>query len=381
MELYTIADHMAEFYNLLQDDLSRNIFWARMQFDLEPSMSRAVQLLRFTEGYTDDEFAALNHWKEIFHDLRDAQKKIFLYGAGSFGRLTADLILKDGEDFFAFCDRQGSDTGGNLNILGKPVYSPDYLFKHMQQSYVVIATIDYYKDIEYFLLQNGFPPEQILQFHFEWYFNSNNKASNKQYFAFPELYRKGTTFVDAGCFDGENSIQFAKWCEGNYESILAFEPDDENYRICSSRMKNAGLHNVNLIKAGLSSRMGKSDFITGLDDAGYIIDEKAQSKSLIDSIHSDGELESIQTTTLDGLSKHIKAGFIKMDIEGSELSALQGAHNTIKRDKPFMAVSIYHRCGDVLAIMDYLHQIIPEYRFWIRHYGPLSVDTVLYASV
>ena len=76
-----------------------------------------------------------------------------------------------------------------------------------------------------------------------------------------------------------------------------------------------------------------------------------------------------------------EVGFIKLDIEGAELDALHGAERTIIRDKPFLALSVYHRNGDVLALMTFLHEIVPEYKFWLRHYGPLHYETVLYASV
>lgn len=381
MNPYDSVDHIATLYELLQDDLSRSIFWARLQFDFNPTMNGAIQLLQFSEGYTEEEILALKTWKKTFRKLHDAQKQIFLYGAGSFGRLTADLILREGEDFFAFCDRRASEPSVTLDILGKSIYSPNYLFENMDQCYVVITTTEYYREIEQYLCQNGFMQDHILPFHFEKYFGSRIDASGKQYLEFPNLFKQNTTFVDAGCFDGENSIQFAKWCRGNYESILAFEPDAENYHICKERMKAAGLHDIKLIQAGLACQTGTSKFISGLDDVGYIIDEKQQSEFLVDVVHNDGEMGSIQTVSLDELVDCITVGFIKMDIEGSELRALQGAQNTIKRDKPFMAISVYHRRGDVLAIMGYLHQLVPEYRFWIRHYGPLEVDTVLFASI
>ena len=73
-----------------------------------------------------------------------------------------------------------------------------------------------------------------------------------------------------------------------------------------------------------------------------------------------------------------------MDIEGAELDALYGAKNTIVRDKPLLAVCVYHKSGDILAIMDYLHCVLPEYRFKLRHYngaGVVGSETVLYAFV
>ena len=70
-----------------------------------------------------------------------------------------------------------------------------------------------------------------------------------------------------------------------------------------------------------------------------------------------------------------------MDIEGAEFDALHGAKKTIIRDKPLLAICLYHLRGDVFAIMDYLHQLLPEYRFILRHYTSEMSETVLYTSV
>lgn len=272
MNFYDNIDHIAAMYELLQDDLSRNIFWARLQFDLTPTMSGAIQLLQWSEGYTEDEVIALKTWKETFRKLHDAQKQIFLYGAGSLGRLAADLILKEGEDFFAFCDRRASELAGTPDVLGRPVYPPNYLFENANQCYVIIATTDYYTEIEQFLLQNAFPQDHILPLHFERYIDCSSAMHGKQYFAFPDLYRKGTAFVDAGCFDGETSIQFAEWCGNQYEGILAFEPDSRNFRICKERMEKAGLRHFDVIQAVLSAGRGAVRFVGGLDEVSYIPD-------------------------------------------------------------------------------------------------------------
>lgn len=89
---------------------------------------------------------------------------------------------------------------------------------------------------------------------------------------------------------------------------------------------------------------------------------------------------SIQTVPLDSLTGDIEVGFIKLDVEGAEMDVLQGAQKTIKRDKPFLALCVYHRRGDVLTMMRYINSLVPEYQFWLRHYGPMGIETVLYAS-
>ena len=90
---------------------------------------------------------------------------------------------------------------------------------------------------------------------------------------------------------------------------------------------------------------------------------------------------SIRIAAIDDIVDDRTVGFIEMDIEGAELDALHGAKNTIVRDKPPLAICVYHRQGDVFAIMDYLHQLLPEYRFLLRRYSASATETVLYASV
>jgi hypothetical protein len=70
-----------------------------------------------------------------------------------------------------------------------------------------------------------------------------------------------------------------------------------------------------------------------------------------------------------------------MDIEGSELKALHGAENTIKNNKPKLAICIYHKPEDITEIQRYLMSIVPEYKFGIRHYADHEFETVLYAFI
>ena len=70
---------------------------------------------------------------------------------------------------------------------------------------------------------------------------------------------------------------------------------------------------------------------------------------------------------------------MKMDIEGSELEGLKGARKTIQRDKPKLAICIYHRLEDMTEIPLYIKELVPEYKLYVRHHSSCDSETVLYA--
>jgi hypothetical protein len=72
--------------------------------------------------------------------------------------------------------------------------------------------------------------------------------------------------------------------------------------------------------------------------------------------------------------------FIKMDIEGSEMEALKGAASTIRTKKPRLAISVYHKPEDIITIPAFLQNLVPEYKFYLRHDCLVNLtETVLYA--
>ena len=58
--------------------------------------------------------------------------------------------------------------------------------------------------------------------------------------------------------------------------------------------------------------------------------------------------------------------YIKYDVEGAEKQALLGSIATIRRCRPALLVSLYHRTEDLFALPLLVHQICPSYRFYLR---------------
>lgn len=362
-DMYDFLERASECYGLLQDELSRKIFWARLQCDFSYSPETTMELVRLGEQkkWLDALEAKI---PDIAYRARKENKKIILYGTNATGATVAALFKGKDTDFYGFCGRRAASFPDG--IMGKPVISPEYLFQHSEEFCVIIAASEAGEEIRSILKENHFPEGQILAC-----FKPEGEVDH-QYFDFPSLFRRGTAFVDGGCLDCRTSYLFDTWCEGEYSKIFAFEPDPISYSICERNLAQKEIKNCQLVRAGLSDHDGEVKFQTGLYGASHIIKgEQAVS----------GEAVPVPVTTIDNIVGEEKVGFIKMDIEGAELDALHGAENTITRDRPLLALSVYHIAGDMLAIMDYLHALIPEYRFWLRHYSVEAVDTVLYASI
>ena len=174
-------------------------------------------------------------------------------------------------------------------------------------------------------------------------------------------------FIDCGAFIGDTIqifIMRAKKARIKDYSIVAFEPSSRNAAIIEKYFKKNA--KVRLVKKGVSNCKKAVPFIQdGL-------------KSKVD-FNSEFEREHIEVVPLDSIEECQKATYIKMDIEGQELSALEGAKTIIQKNKPKLAICIYHSNEDMLDIPIYIKKLNPQYKLYVRHYSRGASETVLYA--
>ena len=74
-----------------------------------------------------------------------------------------------------------------------------------------------------------------------------------------------------------------------------------------------------------------------------------------------------------------KVDFIKMDIEGAETDAIIGAKKILKKYKPKLAISIYHKPDDFWSIPLLIKDINTDYKFMFAHHSPIQWESVIYA--
>ena len=183
-----------------------------------------------------------------------------------------------------------------------------------------------------------------------------------QYFE-PFLNLSNETFVDVGGFDGLTSFQFVNYCNDPVK-IIFFEPDGDNMAVAKSRLALVGCA-VDFFQMGLSEkpqqlRFSNSGSTSTITENGDIIIDTNSIDNVLQSYSNDDKF------------------YIKMDIEGWELSALEGAKETIKNKRPKLAICVYHKPNDLLDIYNYVKAINPSYKVYLRHYTEGIDETVMY---
>jgi len=334
----------------LQDDISRFIFDRRLLYAITGDGVYINQII-----------ASLPQKKELdqaVEKCREHADRLVVWGVGN------DLLILLGlyPDFPVkyFCDRDEHKQQNGWR--GFPVISPEELAGKKDEIYVAVNTSAYQEEIVKFLKEQGFAEDRMINLGYIM-----NSLLSAQYFDADIMSpQEGEVFIDGGCFDCSTDKAFIKWCNGNYRKIFAFEPDAENYKKCLEKCRKEGITQMELYNKGLWDCETELSFEAG-GGQGSKIGEQGEN------------VMKISTVAIDDVAGEEEVSFIKLDVEGAELKALQGAAGTIQRCRPRLAVCIYHKPEDVIEILEYILSLHEDYKLYIRHYQMSSCETIVYA--
>jgi len=178
----------------------------------------------------------------------------------------------------------------------------------------------------------------------------------------------GDIVMDAGAWTGDTAIPFAR-AVGSTGHVYAFEPAAPAFASLQHNIRQAQLTaRVTPINMGLGVREMDCSFTV------------ANAKSGSSHLDAAGEM-TVHLAALDTFcqSRRIRPTLIKMDIEGAERDAIEGAQGMIRDLAPKLQICLYHKPADLWEIPLRLQQIRPSYRFYLGHHELELAETVLYA--
>ena len=345
-------------------------------------------------------------------------KPIVIFGCGNLGKKTGAFLLSKKYNLVAYSDNNELKWGSELNGVAilvpyeaKELYGTEAIFIvciwSPERSYALfkkqLTDLGVQHIIHAAAIMLSFPDELLPYFHFQSpeYFLKHKKEltevynlladeeSKKQYLAhvdcrmtlnfeglpvpdtrnqyFPADVIKLSdheVFFDAGAYNGDTLQDFCERTKFKYARYIALEPDPENYVALGKRIDKLNAPNVDTYKYAVGSENCFLNFeATGVGDAGI----------------SDKGSIRVECVRIDDKFYDEAPTYLKFDIEGAELDALDGADRTIETYKPVLAVCIYHLPDDLWTIPLYLKNKYPFYNFFARTHQYDGLDFILYA--
>lgn len=337
-----------------------------------------------------------------------------IYGAGNIGREVAAVLKESGRTVRAFIDARATGEIGGVPIhapntsearklasVGLPVvigifnYTVDPIQIHELLKEIGFSQVfSFYQFQEQFNLGSHFwltgrahllqhrdklracwsllADEasrevflNVLRLRLTYDFNSLRQPTYDQYW--PDglpMGEKPIRLVDGGAFDGD-TIELLRGRGLSFGAIAAFEPDDKNFQKLKKTVEKhlPSLGDVTLWPCGMGEKAEFVRFTSGLG-MGSAVDQHGES--------------FIQIVTVDDVLPAFAPTYIKLDIEGFEMAALQGAAESIRRHQPAVAVCIYHKPDDLWQLPLYLAELLPSHRVYLRYHAFQGFELVAY---
>ena len=170
---------------------------------------------------------------------------------------------------------------------------------------------------------------------------------------FGEKVKEGDIVYDVGAHAGFYTLLAAELV-GKNGKVFSFEPDPRNVFYLKKNVSLNKYNNIEVLETAVSGKTGIYSF-------------NAEKDSFYSKFSKDGVLK-VKTIALDDLrSKEgiLPPNVVKIDVEGAELSVLEGTAKILKEFKPLIFLSthsqeIYNLCLNFLKPLGYNLEIIEQ---------------------
>ncbi len=176
---------------------------------------------------------------------------------------------------------------------------------------------------------------------------------------------RGDIVMDVGAYDGDTAVVYSDRV-GSRGRVMALEPSVANYEKLVQRIRTQHLTNVTPLLLGAWNSDSVLRFKEGAGASAKIGDDGNVQVVVapVDNLVADHRLPRIDV--------------LKLDVEGAEKAALEGARKSLERFRPTLHISIYHRFDDLFELPLMLSEWLPRYRWYMGHHSYYQMETDLY---
>lgn len=349
--------------------------------------------------------------------VRETGHPIYIYGTGGGAKKAYEFFKTNGTEIVAFSDRPEFFNMGD-RLEGKPIIDVKELLVSEEEIVLCVASMDtklykYINKCKHIFFCSYFVRNNHYEMTADWV-SKNEEAINKVYNClgddlskktflsyidaranciesdminlpisfclsqqyFNDLYPKDRfgehVLVDCGAYTGDTAASFIDFIDdGKTVKVCAFEADMKNY---DSLTKESKTHK------------GIIPYPFAVGDREQVLYIEGDGQSFSKLVDYETE-HSITVKKLDDvlLKEGIVPTYIKMDIEGSEIPALNGATELIKKYMPMLGICVYHKLDDLITIPNFIFELQrnstsgKEYKYYLRQHSYGTDELVFYA--
>jgi FkbM family methyltransferase len=228
-----------------------------------------------------------------------------------------------------------------------------------------------YKIIELLRLDNSLLLVfDVPNYNFKFYSRVTRKINN---FAIQDMYvsmssheeeilehftpKEGDVIIDIGAAFGFYTILASKMI-GPKGKVIAIEPQPESFQMLNSNIKLNKLNNVKTLNYAVYSNETKLQLYSSYS----VLPERAGNNT--------SDYIEINCNKLDNLISQIekidKVNWIKIDVEGTELEVLKGAHNILSKNKDIALLIEIHNISEGKNLFQSIMDLLDSYNFKIE---------------
>lgn len=191
----------------------------------------------------------------------------------------------------------------------------------------------------------------------------------------PEVFAQpGDVVLDGGAGWGDTALYFAD-AVGPGGRVVSCEISPANAQVIAVNLDaNPDLRDrVEVVPYALWDRSGER----------LRFSEAGQASVLGSAGGDDGGGTEVETRTVDDLVAELgieRLGMVKFDIEGAEPQALAGMTATLRRDRPKLALALYHDPMHFIDLPAAIDDLGVGYRFFLGQGAPGTPETILFAT-
>ncbi|MDE7281655.1 MAG: FkbM family methyltransferase, partial [Ruminiclostridium sp.] len=176
------------------------------------------------------------------------------------------------------------------------------------------------------------------------------------------------TYVDLGAYNGDTIDKFLRITGKRFNEIYAVEPDFRNFGRMVRRNYALGRGIFHPINAAAWSENTELEFR-----------RSGGRNSSVSTKYGRGTIVKVNGISTDAMLGEKIPTLIKLDVEGCEREALEGARKSISQHKPKLILSAYHRTEDLLELPLLIREMNSGYKLYLRHHPYIPAwDTNFY---